>query len=116
MLVGIIYRPSSITSQIAHAPHEVWPLNCPKTVLAVSALQVEYPAPKNVVIKIEFTTNTTGVFCVSLTLLFKCVKYDTITKIYLFNWYVHGTKPDDFYALLSSLFKHELIYIYQLMN
>ena len=49
---------------------ELWPLNCPKTELAVSALQVEYPAPKNVVITIEFTTNTTGVFCVSLALLF----------------------------------------------
>ena len=37
--------------------------------LAVSALQVEYPAPQSVVITIEFTTNTTGVFCVSLALL-----------------------------------------------
>jgi len=46
------------------------PLNCPKTELAVSALQVEYSAPKNVVISIEFTTNMTGVFCVSLALLF----------------------------------------------
>ena len=44
-------------------------LICPKTELAVSALQVEYPAPKNVVITIEFTTNTTAVFCVSLALL-----------------------------------------------
>ena len=49
---------------------ELWPLNCPKTELAVSALQVEYPAPKNDVITIEFTTNTTGVFCVSLALLY----------------------------------------------
>jgi len=32
---------------------ELWPLNCPKTELVVSALQVKYPAPKNVVIKIE---------------------------------------------------------------
>jgi len=43
---------------------ELWPLNCPKTELAVSAFLVEFPAP------IEFTTNTTGVFCVSLALLF----------------------------------------------
>jgi len=41
-----------------------------KTELAVSALQVEYPVPKNVVITIELTTNKTGVFCVSLALLF----------------------------------------------
>jgi len=45
-------------------------LNCPKTELAVSALQVEYSAPKNVVITIEFTTNMTGIFFVSLALLF----------------------------------------------
>jgi len=37
----------------------------------VSALQVEYLAPKNVVITFEYITNTTGVFCVSLALLFK---------------------------------------------
>jgi len=43
-------------------------LSGPKTI-AVSALQVEYPAPKNVVISIEFTTNTTAVFCVSLALV-----------------------------------------------
>ena len=49
---------------------ELLPLNCQKTELAVSARQVEFPAPKNVVITIEFTTNTTGVFCVSLALLF----------------------------------------------
>jgi len=48
---------------------KLWPLNCPKE-LAVSYFQVEYPAPKNVVITIEFTTNTTGIFCVSLALLF----------------------------------------------
>ena len=48
---------------------ELWPLNCLKTELAVSALQAKYPAPKNVVITIEFTTNTTGVFCVSLALM-----------------------------------------------
>jgi len=45
-------------------------LNCPKPELAVSALQVKYLAHKNVVITIEFTTNMTGVFCVSLALLF----------------------------------------------
>jgi len=49
---------------------ELWTLICPKTELAVSALQVKNPASKYVVIAIEFTTNTTGVFCVSLALLF----------------------------------------------
>jgi len=49
---------------------ELWPLNCPKTELAVSAFQVKYPAPKSIVIRIEFTTNTTGVFCVSLAHVF----------------------------------------------
>ena len=34
---------------------ELWPLNCPKTELAVSAPQVEYPAPKNVVIRINLS-------------------------------------------------------------
>jgi len=48
----------------------LWPSNCPKTELAVSALQVEYPAPKNVVIAIQFSTYMTGVFRVSLALLF----------------------------------------------
>jgi len=90
--MGIIFRPSSITCQIPPGPPELWPVNCPKTELAVSALQVEYPAPKNVVITIELTTNTMGVFCVSLALLFICIdkKVDKIvnlpfknTKIYL---------------------------------
>jgi len=58
MLVGIISRPSSITCQIYPDTPELWPLNCPKTELAVSALQVENPAHKHVVITIEFTTNT----------------------------------------------------------
>jgi len=48
---------------------ELWPLNCPKTELVVSALQVKYPAFQKVVITIEFTTKTTGVVCVSLALL-----------------------------------------------
>ena len=57
---------------LPNPPRHSWimPLNCPKTELVVSALQVEYSAPKNVVISIEFTTNMTGVFCVSLALLF----------------------------------------------
>ena len=69
MLVGIISWPSSIISQIPSGTPELWPLNCPKTELAVYTFQVEYLAPKNVVITIEFTTNTSGVFCVSLALL-----------------------------------------------
>jgi len=48
---------------------DLWSLNCPKNELAVSALQVQYPAPKNVLITIEFTTITMGVFYVSLALL-----------------------------------------------
>jgi len=70
MLMGIISWPSSITCQIPPGTPKLWPLNCPKTELAVSALQVEYPAPKNVVITIEFTTNMTGIICVSLALLY----------------------------------------------
>jgi len=70
MLVGIISRPSSITCQIPPGTPVVWPLDCPKTELAVSVLQVEYPAPKNIVITIEYTTNMMGIFCVSLELLF----------------------------------------------
>jgi len=66
MLVGIISRPSSITCQTPLGTHVLWPLNCPKTELAVSAIQVEYSAPKIVVISIEFITNATGVFCVTL--------------------------------------------------
>jgi len=34
------------------------------------------------------------------TMFFKCVKYNTIRQIYLFNRYIHGTEPRDFYALL----------------
>jgi len=73
MLVGIISRPSSITCQIPLGTPEMWHLNCPKTEIAVSALQVKYPAPKNVVIAIEYTctTNTTGVLYVSLALSVK---------------------------------------------
>ena len=70
MLVGIISRPSSITCQIPLGTPELLPLNCPKTELAVSALQVKYVAPKNVAIIIEYTTNTTGAFSVSLAHLF----------------------------------------------
>jgi len=71
MLVGIISGPSSITCQIPQGTPELWPLNYPKTELSVSALEVEYPSPKNVVINIEFTTNILGIFCVSLALLLK---------------------------------------------
>jgi len=50
MLVEIISRPSYITCQIPPGTPELWPLNCPDTELVVSALQVKYHAPKNVVI------------------------------------------------------------------
>jgi len=45
---------------------KLWPLNCSKTELMVFAVLFEYPAHKNVVITIKLTTNTTGVFYVSL--------------------------------------------------
>jgi len=67
------------TCQIPAGSPEIWPLNCPKSELAVSAFQVDYPAPKNVVITIEFTTNTTGVFRVSLALLFKVGRADIVS-------------------------------------
>ena len=38
---------------------ELWRLNCQKNWIWVSALQVKYPAPKNVVIAIEFTESRT---------------------------------------------------------
>jgi len=68
MLVGIS-PPSSITCQIPTGTPELWPLNCPKTELAVSGGKSCSYKCINVVITIEFTTNTTGVFCVSLALL-----------------------------------------------
>ena len=73
MLVCIMSRLSSITSLIPPCTPELWPLNCPKTELAVSAHQVQYPASRNVVITIEFTTNKTGVFWVSLARLFNYI-------------------------------------------
>jgi len=40
--------------------------------------------------------------------------------MYLFNWYIHGTEAQDFYALLSSqnpgIIKNVSLYIYQLIN
>ena len=59
---------------LPHAFLNYGPWIVKNTELALSALQVEYPAPKNVVITIEFTTNMTGAFCVSLALfLVKCI-------------------------------------------
>ena len=79
ILVGIISRQISIIYQIPPGTPEIWPLNCPKAELADSALQVEYPSPKNVIITIEFTTYTTGLFCVvSLALL--SFKFIILTK------------------------------------
>ena len=40
--------------------HGAWMAFCRVIEGKISALQVEYPAPKNLVITIEFTTNTTG--------------------------------------------------------
>jgi len=68
ILVGIISRPSSITCQIPQALLNYGPWIVQKTELVVSARQLEYPAHQNVVITIEFTTNTTSVFWVSLAL------------------------------------------------
>ena len=51
---------------------------------------------------------------------FKCVKYDTVRQMYLFNWYIHGTEAQDFFALLlfqnPGIKKNVSLYIYQLMN
>ena len=68
-------RPSSITCQISTP--DLWPLNCPKNELAVSALQVQYPPQKCCHYHWIYTTNTTGVLCVSLAFLFKhlCIFY-----------------------------------------
>ena len=85
MLVGVISGPSSITCKIPVGTPELRPLNCPKTELAVSALQVEYPAPKNVVVTIEFTTNTRGIFCVSLALLFIKKRYPSVRGLSLLD-------------------------------
>ena len=82
------------------------PLNCPKTELAVSVLQVEYPAPKNVVITIEFTTNTRGVFCVSLTLLFiVTMRLECISVAYCSPIKRHQVR-DVQYPLFSKLSSH----------
>ena len=51
MLVGIIFRLSSINCHIPLGISESWPLSCLKTELAVSALQVECPALKKCVQK-----------------------------------------------------------------
>jgi len=107
MLVGIISQPSSITCQNPLGTSELWPLNCPKTELAVSALQVEYPAPKNVNITIEFTTNMTGVFCVSLSLLFKIY-----FEVFTFMWsclYNCGTNYATNKKLFREILKNHLV-------
>ena len=53
---------------------------------------MENLAPKNVVITIEFTTNTIGVFCVSLALLLvnelqECLNIDFIIYLFVANFY-----------------------------
>jgi len=65
-------RPSSIIITCQILPHtlELWPLNCPKTELAVSALQVENPAAKNVVITIEPPKQDGRILCKFGTLVF----------------------------------------------
>jgi len=84
MLVGIISTKFYNLPNSACTP-ELWPLNCQKTELAVSAIQVEYPAPQKVVITIEFTTNRTGVFYVSLAFLLNIIvcKINTIEHAFL---------------------------------
>jgi len=82
---------------------ELWPLNCPKTELAVSALPVEYPAPKNVVIRFEFTTNTKGVFCVSLALLFSDKNlWLKMLGLYLYTRII-GHKSCNMFSILNKL-------------
>jgi len=64
--------------------------------------------------------NNTNVIDCEYHAFFKCAKYDTVRQMYLFNWYIHGTEAQDFYALLSSqnpgIIKNVSLYIYQLMN
>ena len=43
MLVGIISRPSSITSQIPSGTPELWPLNCPKLGIPLSKSKSFHP-------------------------------------------------------------------------
>ena len=43
MLVGIISRPSSITSQIHPGTLELWPLNCPKVGFPLSESKSFHP-------------------------------------------------------------------------
>jgi len=68
MKIGEYVGGHNISTKFYNQPNppgtpELWPFNCPKTELV---LQVKYLVPKNVVITIEFTTNMTAVFCVSL--------------------------------------------------
>jgi len=71
---------------------ELWPLNCPKTELAVSVLQIEYPAPKNVVITNEFTTNTTGVFSQFGTLVHHMLYSDSYFIIQVIRYFAFKLK------------------------
>jgi len=84
MLVGIISRLSSITSQIPSGTPRFMALELSKNWISVSALQVKYPAPKNVVITIAFTKNTTGVFCVSLAVKSSNLRTIKLSNIWLY--------------------------------
>ena len=50
---------------------------------------------------------------------FKCHKYNDFRNSYLFNWYTHGTDPQDFYVLMSSkdadIVMKIFLYVYHLM-
>ena len=46
--------------------------------------------------------NNTHVIDCEYHAFYKCVKYDTVRQMYLFNWYIHSTESQDFFVLLSS--------------
>jgi len=62
--------------------------------------------------------NTLVIDC-ELHAFFKCHKYDDVRNSYLFNWYTHGTDPQDFYVLMSShdadIVRKISLYVYHLM-
>jgi len=75
ILVGIISQPSSITCQIPPRHSWIMALELSKNWISGNCLPSPISSSKNVVITIEFTTNTTGLFCVSLALLLYNVVY-----------------------------------------
>jgi len=57
---------------------------------------------ENRICNVDQQLNNTNVIDCEYHAIFKCVKYVIVRQMYLFNWYIHGTEAQDFYALLSS--------------